>query len=69
MEKETNKLIIKHLNHLRLRLSKEKDAISKMKETPTNELHQAEIDLNIEYYNLELKEIDDIVKKLENEQS
>jgi len=36
-----------------------------MKDKPTNDLHQAEIDLNINYYDQEIKEIDEIVRDLE----
>jgi hypothetical protein len=58
-------LIIKHLNNLRFKLGQEKDLLLKMKEKPTNDLHQAEIDLNINYYDQEIKEIDEIVRNLE----
>jgi hypothetical protein len=61
-------LIIKHLNALISKYQLEIDLLLEMKKKPTNELHQAEIDLNINYFEEEIKEIQEIVDLLEKEE-
>lgn len=65
---KTNDLIIKHLNALTSKYQLEIDLLLEMKKKPTNELHQAEIDININYFEEEIKEIKDIVDLLEREE-
>lgn len=65
---KTVELIIKHLNGLISKYQLEIDLLTKMKNKPTNELHQAEIDINIAYFEEEIKEIKDILEELENEE-
>lgn len=64
---KTTDLIVKHLNVLISKYKVEIDLLSDMKKKPTNELHQAEIDININYFVEEIKEIKNIVEILENE--
>ncbi|WP_123838410.1 hypothetical protein [Chryseobacterium oncorhynchi] len=52
----TTDLIIKHLNALISKYQLEIDLLTEMKKKPTNELHQAEIDINITYLEEEIKE-------------
>lgn len=61
-------LIIKHLNALISKYQLEIDLLLEMKKKPTNELHQTEIDLNINYFEEEIKEIQEIVDLLEKEE-
>lgn len=56
--------IIKHLNALISKYKVEIDLLTEMKKKPTNELHQAEIDINIAYFEEEIKEIQEIVNSL-----
>lgn len=58
-------LTIKHLNALISKYQLEIDLLTEMKKKPTNELHQAEIDININYFQEEIKEIREIVGSLE----
>ena len=63
---EKNK-IIKHLNHLRQILSHELDFLLENENNPElADITQAEIQINIEYYRSEIKEIDDLVQSLES---
>ncbi|WP_126652191.1 hypothetical protein [Chryseobacterium aureum] len=59
-------LIIKHLNNLNYKYQLEIDLLMELKNKPTNELHQAEIQINIAYYEEEIKEIKEIVESLKN---
>lgn len=61
----TTDLIIKHLNALLSKYQLEIDLLTEMKKKPTNELHQAEIDINIAYFEEEIKEIQEIVESLD----
>jgi len=61
----TNDLIMKHLNALISKYQLEIDLLKEMKKKPTNELHQAEIDINIAYFEEEIKEIQEIVESLD----
>lgn len=54
--------IIKHLNALISKYQLEIDLLIEMYKKPTNELHQAEIDINISYFEEEIKEIKDLVE-------
>lgn len=64
---KTTDLIIKHLNALISKYQLEMDLLSEMKKKPINELHQAEIDINIAYFEEEIKEIKEILKVLERD--
>lgn len=58
--------ILKHLNHLRQMLGRELDFLLESKDHPDlADITQAEIQLNIQYYEAEIKEIEDIVRDLE----
>lgn len=61
----TTDLIVKHLNALTSKYQLEIDLLTEMKKKPTNELHQAEIDINITYFKEEIKEIQEVVDSLE----
>lgn len=61
-----NKKIRKHLNHLRQILGRELDFLLESKDIPDlADITQAEIQINIEYYESEIKEIEEIVRDLE----
>ncbi|PWN59142.1 hypothetical protein [Chryseobacterium oncorhynchi] len=64
----TTDLIIKHLNALNSKYQLDIDLLTEMKKKPTNELHQAEIDINITYFKEEIKEIKEILEDLEREE-
>lgn len=61
----TADLIIKHLNALTSKYQLEIDLLLEMKKKPTNELHQAEIDINIAYFEEEIKEIQELVNSVD----
>ncbi|PWN59219.1 hypothetical protein [Chryseobacterium oncorhynchi] len=58
-------LIVKHLNALISKYQLEIDLLTEMKKKPTNELHQAEIDINIKYFEEEIKEIQEVKNSLD----
>jgi hypothetical protein len=61
-----NEKISKHLNHLRQILGRELDFLFESKDIPDLvDITQAEIQINIEYYESEIKEIEEIVRDLE----
>lgn len=62
---KTTDLIIKHLKALISKYKVEIDLLMEMKKKKTNELHQAEIDINITDFEEQIKEIQDIVDSLE----
>ena len=58
--------ILKHLNHLRQILGRELDFLLESKDLPDlADITEAEIQINIQYYEAEIKEIEDIVRDLE----
>ncbi|MCT2410024.1 hypothetical protein NZD88_20910 [Chryseobacterium antibioticum] len=61
----TTDIIIKHLNALTSKYQLEIDLLTEMKKKPINELHQAEIDINITYFEEEIKEIQEVIESLE----
>lgn len=58
--------ILKHLNHLRQILGRELDFLLESKDLPDlADITKAEIQINIQYYESEIKEIEDVVRDLE----
>jgi len=58
-------LIIKHLNNLCFKLEYERDLLLKKRENPEDNLYCRETDININYYDEEIKEIREIIYDLE----
>lgn len=59
---------IKHLSALISKYQIEVDLLKEMRKKPTNELHQAEISLNIDYFEEEIREIKEIIEVMEREE-
>lgn len=57
--------IIQHLNALAFKYKMEISFLEQYKKTPTNPLHQKEIEINIEFYKAEIADIEEQVKSLE----
>lgn len=57
--------IIEHLKNLSFKYEMEINFLLELKKTPTNFLHQNEIDINIVFYKTQIEEIEELIKELE----